>query len=229
MMIGGLSPAFALDPNYCPFSRAEMKLVKTTRVKNASHSNVAASVIHTGEDTRVFRITIGGTKVYEETVDIWMERTRTIVADLDRNGLEDVIKEVYHGTQGLGLGCELLIFTQYESGKFARILIPSERFTPDDICDLDGDGKKEIVTCVLVKYGGHNYWVYRCWNIPGAKLACVDAKHGFPRAVWFTKKPNQQLIKPDLLQKITDNYPVFSTEKTKSPNKPDEGAIRSGI
>ncbi len=152
-------------------------------------------------------------------IDIWMERTQTIVTDLDKNGLEDVVKDVYYGSQGLCLGCDLMTFSQYAPGKFSVIKVPSERFTHDDICDLDNDGQKEIITCVLVGCEGHNYWVYRCWHLSGHQLVSVDKRYGFPRAVWFTNKPNYRLVAPDLLLKIMSNYPALTLDGKDWPNK----------
>ncbi|HQL60976.1 MAG TPA: hypothetical protein PLQ35_01655 [bacterium] len=46
--------------------------------------------------------------------------------------------------------------------------------------------RKEIVTCLLVRYDGHNYWVYRYWNLLKGELAFVDDKHSLPHAIRFT-------------------------------------------
>lgn len=215
-----LPSVYALDGNYSPFSDAEMKRVKATQIKNAPHTKIIADATYTEDGNCVFRISIEGTPILRETGNNWMMNTKTIVADIDGNGLADVIKEIYPGTQGLGLGCSLLIFSQYERGKFSRIFLPSERFSPEDISDFDEDSKKEIVTCVLVECEDdknkamHSYWVYRCWKLSGTKLVCTDAQHGFPRSIHFTNKPNHERIKLDLLKKIMVNYPTITTEGT---------------
>jgi hypothetical protein len=211
--------ALALDTNYCPFAEREMLRVSATRTTTATGTSVVSVFAKTSDDTAEFRISVGRTNVVVMPVDIWLEHTKTIIADLDGNGLEDVAKEAYYGSQGLLLGCDLMVFSQYQPGKFALITIPSERFSPDDICDLDGDGAKEIVTCVLVGCEDHNYWVYRCWQLSGRKLICDDKPHGFPRAVWFTNKPNDRLVAHELLLKIMVNYPSVALEGKDQPNQ----------
>ena len=217
----------ALDTKYSPFSEAEMLRIRATRATSGSgtHSatgkHVAATVVNTASNASCesweFRIAVDGTNVFAQATDIWMTHTKTIISDLDGNGLEDVAKEVYHGAQGLCLGCDLMIFSQYAPGKFSVITLPSERFTSDDICNLDNKGQREIVTCVLVGCEDHNYWVYRCWHLSGKKLVSVDQKYGFPRAVWFTNKPNHRLVARDLLTKILANYPYIEESVMDEP------------
>lgn len=211
-IVAWTAPTLALDTNYCPFSAQEMLRISSTRTTTETGTSVAAIFARTSDGTTEFRIAVGRTNVVAVPVTPWLEHTKTIIADLDGNGLEDVIKEAYPGTQGLMLGCHLMVFSQYLPGKFALIAIPSERFSSDDICDLDGDGSKEIVTCVLVGFENHNYWVYRCWQLSGRKLISVDNQHGFPRAVWFTNKPNRRRLANDLLMKIMVNYPELTLE-----------------
>ena len=111
------------------------------------------------------------------------------------------------------MGCDLIIFSQYEAGHFAKIILPHERFTNEDICDIDGDKKKEIVNCVLVNYENHNYWVYRCWKLDGKELRNADNAYKFPRAIWFTNKPNNTLVSQDVLNEIMKKYPKFEDNK----------------
>jgi hypothetical protein len=219
--------ASALDTNYSPFSKAEMLRINATRAtagigtRSATGMHVVATVVNTASNAAVresweLRIAVDGTNFFAQAVDFWTTHTETYITDLDGNGLEDVVKQAYYGSQGLALGCDLMIFSQYERGKFSAIKLPAERFTADDICNLDNKGRKEIVTCLLVGYGGHNYWVYRCWNLSGSKLISVDKEHGFPRAVWFTEKPNHRRVPQDLLTKILANYPKIE-EPGKEP------------
>ena len=228
-MLTWAATASALDTNYTPFAKSEMLRINSTRAttgigtRSAIGKHVVATIVNAATNVMgeswEFRIAVDGTNVFTQATDIWMTHTKMIVADLDGNGLEDVVKEVYHGSQGLMLGCDLMIFSQYERGKFSAIKLPAERFTADDICNLDNKGRKEIVTCVLVGNGGHNYWVYRCWNLSGSKLVSVDKEFGFPRAVWFTEKPNRKLVKQDLLEKIIANYPKMSGVDLSAPYK----------
>jgi hypothetical protein len=220
MMLTCAATVSALDANYSPFTQAEILRINATRATSSTGTHVVASIVNTttnaSEETPwEIRITVDGTNVFSQAADYWWRHTKTIVTDLDGNGLEDVVKEAYYGSQGLLLGCDMMIFSQYVKGKFAAITLPAERFSSDDICNLDNKGRKEIVTCVLVDYGGHNYWVYRCWNLSGSKLVSVDKEYGFPRAVWFTEKPNHRLVKQDLLAKIMANYPTIPAEEKK--------------
>ncbi len=214
------SAAFALDKDYSPFTVKEMSRVAATRTESETGQNVATSFVRSEECDGEFRIAVGGANVLVQPTDNWSQMTKTVIADLNKDGLEDVVKEVYHGTQGLGLGCDLMLFSQYAPGKFSVITVPSDRFTSDDICDLDKDGQKEIITCVLVMCEGHNYWVYRCWHLTGHELVSVDAKYGFPRAVQFKNKPNHQLVAPELLTQIMANYPDITLAGKDSPNPP---------
>jgi hypothetical protein len=224
-MLTWAATASALDTNYTPFAKSEMLRINATRAttgigtRSATGKHIVATIVDTETnglcEAWALRIAVDGTNVFSQALDFWTTHTETFVVDLDGNGLEDVVKQAYYGSQGFMLGCDLMIFSQYEKGKFAAIKLPAERFTADDICNLDNKGRKEIVTCVLVGCGGHNYWVYRCWNLSGSKLVSVDKEHGFPRAVWFTEKPNRRLVKQDLLEKIMANYPTIPAEEIK--------------
>ena len=155
-------------------------------------------------------------KVHQDRHPYWFHINKPVIVDLDDNGLDDVMKYYYPGSQGLALGCYLYVYSQIEEGKFVRHKLPAERFSNDDVFDLDGDGKKEFVTCALVKFRGHNYWVYRCWQLKGKAIINVDKDHRFPRAVWFTHKPNRRLVGAKTLKQIMKNYPKLelSGERT---------------
>jgi hypothetical protein len=200
--------AKAFDPNYNPFTEKELKQIKATSLSSNLKSDVNCVIKRTSDSNNRITIYYRGKTVYEELFDYaFSYNNKLIISDIDSNGLDDVIKYYFHGTLGLGLGCDLLIFSQYEKGRFIKLKIAHERFSKEDICDINNDKKKEIINCILVNCNGHNYWVYRCWRLDGKVLKNIDYTTGFPKAVWFTNKPNNKMVSADLLKEIMKNYP----------------------
>jgi hypothetical protein len=218
--------SFATDDKYSPFNEEENKARISRGADQSAKSNVTCKIEDLDNEETHLRIYINGILAHDEKCDYHIRYSSKVIADLDGNGHDDVIHDWYHGTQGLCLGCDLLIFTQYEKGKFKKFIMPAERFTPNDVLDIDNDGKLEFITCVLVKFDKHNYWVYRCWRIVGDKIVSADKQCGFPRAIWFTKKPNRKLVDADLLSDIMKNYPKLDFEEKKAEQSPsaDGGA-----
>jgi len=221
-----VSSALAKNEDYDPFTSGELKAIEETKkIEKSAASKVECQVTWKNSAT-VLQIYVEGKRVYEDDQSHWFRYGDPVVLDLDGNGLDDVIKNHYPGSQGLGLGCHLYIYSQYEAGRFVKLQLPAERFTNDDIFDLNKDQRKEFVTCVLVKHEKHNYWVYRCWQLKGRQVISVDDEFNFPRAIWFTAKPNKRLVSPEKLKGIMENYPKLdlSREKEEAEQRhaPDE-------
>lgn len=212
LMILSAAPACPLDRDYHPYAPEELKAAEATALQSSATSAVECGIrliedAGGGQECE-FVISVDGKAAFSERYDYWLRKScPPLAADLDGNGLADVVLPYYPGTQGLGLGCRLYLYSQIEPGVFAKLWLPAERFSPEDICDLNGDGRREIITCVLIRHEGHSYWVYRAWRLDGPELANVDASLGFPRGAQFTHKPNRRPVEPALLDIIMDKHP----------------------
>ena len=210
---GGLSPiaailvivsgseGLAICSGYSPLSEEETIRSELTGVEAAQASEVSC------ERTRVdgewpdgrYKVTVAGQVVCVEKLD---SCTTSVVADLDGNGLDDVSLYVPSRSMGMGLGSQLIVLSHYKPGAFRRLVIPAENFQWKDVFDIDGDGKREILSCILVGYGGHSYWVYYCHRLEGDRILELKEDVGFPRAIWFRKKANKRLVDSGLLASI---------------------------
>jgi hypothetical protein len=206
----------AVNTFFDPFTKSEQQRRKESHIQHNTESNVQAIVLQEQNNPMLYllRVSVGGRPVFEKRPEnYWFHVGDPIVADLDGNGLDDVVKNFYPGSQGYSFRCTLMIFSQYFYGKFNEFVLPVERFVENDIFDLDGDGVYEIITSCLVKYRAHNYWVYRCWHVNGQKLVNVDRTYNFPRAILFTKrsypthKTTRELESSETVSQIMKNYP----------------------
>ena len=199
----------ALDTNYTPFSDAEMVRISASALQSEHHPAIHCITKLTEENVCRFTIYQGERLLYAEVFDEWFRHSNTYIADLDNNGLDDVVKARIRSTSELVDGHELLIFSQYEPGKFARFNLPAERFSPENVFDMDGDQHREILSCDLVEYKQHNYWLYHLWHLDGNRLVCVDKAFDFPRAIRFTSGPNQRpVLADDLAQIVVRAHPI---------------------
>lgn len=139
--------SFAYDPNYSPYTKTEVSIIEQTKFKPLEKSDIRWTMTRHEDGEVVFQILEDETILVHEVHDDWFHYHEPLVADLDGNGPADVIKERFFGTQGLGLGRHLLIYSQYEKRKWKCIPIESDRFTLEDIHDLDRDGKLHRVAC----------------------------------------------------------------------------------
>jgi hypothetical protein len=230
LLIAALSlhaTGYATDDKYSPFTSEENNARKSRPANNNTKTEITCKIEDLDNKETHLRIYLEGKLIHDEECDYHIHYSgEPIIADLDGNGLDDIVQNWYRGSQGLLLGCELIVLSQYEKGKFKKYLLPAERFGSNDVFDIDNDGKFEFVTCALVNLDQHNYWVYRCWRIVGDKIVSVDKQCGFPRAIWFTEKPNRKLVDADLLSDIMKNYPKLDLEKKKAEQPPsaDGGA-----
>lgn len=188
--------------DYNALSERERKVQEKRHIKPWEYTPFSYELVQMGGASDQLAIRIEGKVKYIEKKRYYPYYSQHIVADIDGNRLADLIFKYWPGSQGLGLGCGIVVYLQRENGNFEKLTLPAERFSPEDIFDIDGDGVFEIVTAELVKYQEHNYWLYRCWHIKDYKITNVDSKFEFPKAIWFTFKPNQKLVDNQTARKI---------------------------
>lgn len=201
--------ANAVPSNYNALSEKERKAQQEQSIRPPEHTRISYDLVQTGENNDHLAIKIDGKLKYIEKKGFYPKYLDSMVVDIDRNGLDDLIFEYWPGSQGLALGCGIALYLQQQNGDFKKLTLPAESFSPRDVFDIDGDGRFEIVTVQLVNYLDHNYWVYRCWQIKNYEIVNVDERFDFPRAIWFTFKPNQKLVDKETTQEIISN-----TQKT---------------
>jgi len=194
--------ANAVPSNYNALSKQERKARQTRCIMPREHTPVSFDLVQMGEDGDHLAIKVDGEFKYVEKKGFYPKYHNSMVADIDKNGLDDLLFEYWPGTQGLGLGCGIAVYFQQKNGDFKKFIVPAERFSPNDIFDIDGDGIFEIVTAQLGKYREHNYWLYCCWRVRPHGIMNADAEFDFPRAILFTSKPNQQLADKETTRNI---------------------------
>ena len=200
LLIGNVANGVPSD--YNALSKGERIAQQKRCIQLREHTSISYDLSQTGGDDYL-AIKIEGKVKYIEKKQYYPRYSRGIVADIDGNRLDDLIFEYWPGSQGLGLGSGIAVYLQRENGNFVKLILPAEHFSAKDIFDIDGDEVFEIVTAQLVKYEKHNYWLYRCWHIKDYKITNVDSKFDFPRAIWFTSKPNNKLVDKESARKIT--------------------------
>lgn len=101
-------------------------LQKRIDTQNKGKSSIKAEVVRGEDDVICWRIYVNGKLIIQEKYDEWMILSKPIIADLDKNGLDDVVKlEPHMNSMSTG---ELFIFSQYKPGKFFKfklLTIPS--------------------------------------------------------------------------------------------------------
>ena len=133
-------------------------------------------------------------------------------ADLDRNGLFDIVISPANFGSGLGSFYKTaLIHFQTKTGQFRRLEFISLYFDIGDFVDLDGDGKWELLMLQLTQLESldkkvHSYWVYVPYRVDRFNLALDrNGLSDFPKFIWFTDSPNNQPT-DKLPQKEKDQY-----------------------
>ncbi|HTL71505.1 MAG TPA: FAD-dependent monooxygenase [Candidatus Eisenbacteria bacterium] len=116
-------------------------------------------------------------------------------ADLDRNGLPDLVVSASYMGNGLSPDSAVILF-QSAPGVFRRLDYETFGLEPRDFTDLDGDGRSEAVLASLHQEESrdgkvHSFWVYTAYRIGGFSLnRMAFGECGFPRFIWCTEKPN---------------------------------------
>jgi len=118
-------------------------------------------------------------------------------ADVDKNGLPDIV--IRTANLGSGLGTfynHIIILLQTEACKFRRLDFRAFYFDMRDFVDLKGDGRYELLmmslaelTCSNGKL--HSFWAYVPYEFKGFNLVMSrNIYPDFPKFIWYTEKPN---------------------------------------
>jgi hypothetical protein len=133
--------------------------------------------------------------------------TRIYHADLDKNGLEDVI--VVRRTCGNGLAMPTLIYLITFEANGRPLLLTLNSYFDDEgrklaaLRDLNQDGKAELLDMTFVS----GYWASHVYQLHNAHWQRVQgqfsARH-YPLFTRFTKQPNRQPVNPAQPQAVRD-------------------------
>ncbi len=120
-------------------------------------------------------------------------------ADLDKNGLTDVVIMMPTGGNGLAPSVHLVSIMFDDQGR----PVPFEAdgyFEPlangiDSLVDMNGDGKAELIYMNF----GDGYWitnVYTCQNARWSRIQGSYGKREYPLFTRFTNRPNRKAVTP---------------------------------
>jgi hypothetical protein len=119
-------------------------------------------------------------------------------ADLDRNGVRDLVLTIGTGGNGLAPPTQLLFLTFDRRGRPA-LFAATGYFQPQpdgifDVVDMDGDGRAELLYVVF----DDGYWITNFYNMREARWNRVPALAGlrFPLYTRFTNRPNHRPVRP---------------------------------
>ena len=162
-------------------------------------------------------------KPWAVTADAW-RGGGLYSADLDHNGIVDIIYASYTGGNGLAPSMHVLILLLDASGR----PVPSEMdgyFKIDgggvkDLVDLDGNGRAELVR----QSYDDGYWITSLYEARDAHWHLVKGPHGgreYPLYTRFTKRanrvsttpaPGRHPIEDDLSNAFDSNNPALKVE-----------------
>lgn len=128
----------------------------------------------------------GGVEIYE--------------ADLDRNGLRDLLLHAPTGGNGLAPSSHIVVVMfERDTGRPVRFQAEGyfEAGAADifELRDMNGDGRAELI------YMNHNdgYWLTNLYTATNARWHRIDGRfggHKFPLYTRFTNRPNRRATKP---------------------------------
>lgn len=124
---------------------------------------------------------------------------RFYVADLDRNGIRDLVLVVPTGGNGLAPSSHLFSLTFDEQGR--PVSFEADGYFDysnkdiSDLVDLDGDGRAELIYMNF----DDGYWITNLYEIRNARWQLIKGAHGrrvYPMYTRFTNSPNRKAVVP---------------------------------
>lgn len=173
-----------------------------------SHVGSQPDLVASGQDkyAKPWRVVISEVSGFEP-VDFF-------IADLDKNGISDVVIMMPTGGNGLAPTVHLVIIMFDNQGR----PIPFEAdgyFEPeangiDSLVDMNGDGKAELI------YMNFNdgYWITNIYSCNNGRWSRVQGKYGkrdYPLFTRFTNRPNKKAATPEA--KRRPFAPTLSNDK----------------
>ncbi|MDX2107568.1 MAG: hypothetical protein SFY67_14300 [Candidatus Melainabacteria bacterium] len=246
LLMTNLSPAQAYVDNYTPIApkdktkRFKLKTVVSEGLKKDQVLPIGLGEMHLADSKEGEpQLIIEGK---DKTGKGWRFQkpyaglgTTFFLADLDKNGMEDII--LMQATGGCGLApmyCMTILtfdkmqkpfvfefFGYYNWDEVANDEKPKKLFAYcDDILDLNGDGKAEIVLTQLSsnenkgKY--HSFWTTTMYSCIDSRWKQLPAYNGnkLPLQVRYTIKPNLKVL-PSAPANITPCHDLSSLPESK--------------
>jgi hypothetical protein len=105
--------------------------------------------------------------------------------------LDDFIVLIYSGA-GTLIG-EVNIYLRKKEGGYAKISYEAAGIGIEDFCDINSDGKYEVIIVDVYSGKNHNYLAQDVYEFQNYRLVNADRKFkDFPKFVWMTYKPNDK-------------------------------------
>ncbi len=114
-------------------------------------------------------------------------------ADLDKNGMEDlIVLSSQYRPSGLGGHFGAVdIFLKKAPDSYKHIHYEGFDVGSEDFIDLNHDGKTELIMESFYEGSKHNYFAYSVYEIKNGRLVNANSKYkGFPKFIWYTEKDN---------------------------------------
>ncbi len=136
-----------------------------------------------------------------ETNDMPSFNHRVYTADLNRDGIQDFIVNIWSDGCGLAAAGSTTTFLLSDGDKYKAESFYSFEFGPEDIVTLKSNGPCYFIHNELIGNGNektkdgrsHNFWVYQLYRIDRANFIKANIDHPqFPKWVWYTFKENHR-------------------------------------
>lgn len=119
--------------------------------------------------------------------------------DLDRNGVRDLVLNIYTGGNGLAPPTELLFLTFDRQGRPTLFTATGYFDGKDDhifdLADMDGDGRAELLYMIF----NQGYWITNLYRLRESRWSRVEGRFAglnFPAYTRFTRRPNHKPVRP---------------------------------
>jgi len=205
-LVFGSASCWGYYRSYLPLSAHELALrfpqrvlARDFRPGDVAHfGSTTVRSLESGGEVQFSGVDAAG-KPWQVTASAWSLGASVYTADLDHNGIPDLIYAGYTGGCGLAPPMHVLTILFDTS----RRPIPSEMdgyFEVDkrgltDLVDLDGDGRAELIRQAY----DDGYWITSLYEARGAHWHSVNGAHAsrtFPMYTRFTTRPNRIPVTP---------------------------------